>query len=134
MFGSQRTPMGRSCRVSFPYSVLLDMKAFLPHIPQEQFPCEAFTAALYVDSGTRAVGLGQLAFGGFDKATNQIIYSPLEAVRLAIPRRVYTDKHMDVVAKSVMRIYEKRQELKGMQITWAPEVLRHFTAQLAPIS
>jgi tryptophanase len=119
-------PIGGHC-------VMLDMKRFLPQIPQEEFPCEAFNTALYIDSGTRAVGLGQLAFGGFDKSTNQIIYSPLEVVRLAIPRRVYTDKHMDLVAKSVMRIYEQRHELKGMKIVWATEVLRHFTAHLAPI-
>lgn len=116
-------PFGGHC-------IVLDMKRFLPHIPQEQFPSEAFTSALYVDSGTRAVGLGQLAFGGVDPATGRTYSPPLELVRLAIPRRVYTDNHMSVVARSVMRIYERRQELVGMKIVWAPEVLRHFTAHL----
>jgi tryptophanase len=119
-------PLGGHC-------VMLDMKRFLPHVPQEQFPCEAFTAELYVDSGTRAVGLGQLAFGSEDIKTGKIIYSPLEVVRLTIPRRVYTDNHMNVVAKSVIRTYARRQELRGMKITWASEALRHFTAHLAPI-
>jgi tryptophanase len=68
-----------------------------------------------------------------DKATGETIYAPLEVVRLAIPRRVYTDNHMNVVAKSVIRIYEQRHALKGLKIVWAPEVLRHFTAHLAPI-
>jgi tryptophanase len=119
-------PIGGHC-------VLLDMKRFLPHIPQAQFPAEAFCAELYLDSGTRAVGLGQLAFGGVDKETGETLCAPLEAVRLAVPRRVYTDNHMDVVARSVIRIYERRHSLTGMQITWAPEVLRHFTAHLAPV-
>ncbi len=119
-------PIGGHC-------VMLDMKRFLPHIPQEQFPAEAFTAALYLDSGTRGVGLGQLAFGSENPDTGEIKYSPLEVVRLAIPRRVYTDNHMRLVAESVIRIYEKRRTLKGMRLVWAPPVLRHFTAHLAPV-
>jgi tryptophanase len=119
-------PIGGHC-------VLLDMKRFLPHIPQDEFPAEAFCAELYLDSGTRAIGLGQLAFGGVDKETGETIYAPLEVVRMAIPRRVYTDNHMDVVAKSVIRIYERRSDLRGMRITWQPEVLRHFMAHLAPL-
>jgi tryptophanase len=118
-------PLGGHC-------IMLDMKQFLPHIPQEEFPCEAFCKELYVDSGTRAVGLGQLAFGSEDPETGEIYYSPLEVVRMAVPRRVYTDNHMDVVAKSVVRIYERRDEIGGMRITSAPKVLRHFTAHMEP--
>jgi len=119
-------PIGGHC-------VLLDMKRFLPGIPQVEFPCEVFCAELYLDSGTRGVGLGQLAFGKVDKETGQVMYAPLEAVRLAVPRRVYTDNHMNVVAQSVARIHERRDSLRGMRIVWAPEVLRHFTAHLAPL-
>ncbi len=119
-------PIGGHC-------VMLDMKRFLTHIPQEQFPAEAFTAALYLDSGTRGVGLGQLAFGSEDPETGAVRYSPLEVVRLAIPRRVYTDNHMRLVAESVIRIFERRESLRGMRIVWAPPVLRHFTAHLAPV-
>jgi tryptophanase len=119
-------PIGGHC-------VLLDMKRFLPHIPQEEFPCEAFCAELYLDSGTRAIGLGQLAFGGVDEETGEIIYAPLEVVRMAIPRRVYTDNHMDVVARSVIHIYEQRDSVRGVKIIWQPEALRHFTAHLAPL-
>lgn len=118
-------PLGGHC-------VLIDMKQFLPHIPQEQFPCEAFNAQLYLDSGTRAAGLGQLSFGSEDPDSGQVIYAPLEVVRLAVPRRVYTDNHMDVVARSVERIYQKREQLRGMRIKSAPKALRHFTAQLEP--
>jgi tryptophanase len=119
-------PIGGHC-------VVLDMKRFLPHVAQDDFPSESFCAELYLDSGTRAIGLGQLAFGGMDKATGKTIYSPLELVRMAVPRRVYTDNHMGVVARSVNRIYERRESLRGIKITWAPEVLRHFTAHLAPL-
>jgi len=120
------TPLGGHC-------VMLDMKRFLPNVPQERFPCEAFAAALYLDSGTRAIGLGQLAFGSEDEKTGQVTYAPLEVVRMAIPRRVYTDNHMRVVADSVQRVYEARNQLHGMRITWQPGVLRHFTAHLEPL-
>ena len=119
-------PLGGHC-------VMLEMKAFLPHIPQEQFPAEAFTAALYLDSGTRGVGLGQLAFGSEDPATGEVRYSPLEVVRLAIPRRVYTNNHMRLVANSVIRVFENRDQVRGMKIAWAAPTLRHFTARLEPI-
>jgi tyrosine phenol-lyase len=119
-------PVGGHC-------VLLDMKRFLPHIPQDQFPAEAFCAELYVDSGTRAVGLGFLAFGGKDEETGEVVYPPLEVVRMAIPRRVYTDNHMDLVARSVIDIYERRDSLRGMKITYETPVLRHFTAHLVPL-
>lgn len=120
-------PIGGHC-------VMLDMKRFLPHIPQNQYPAEAFAAELYLDSGTRGCGLGQLAFGYEDPQSGEIHYSPLEVVRLAIPRRVYTDNHIRHVAQSVISLYERRQELKGMRLVWAPPGLRHFTAHLEPLS
>jgi tryptophanase len=120
-------PIGGHC-------VMLDMKRFLPHIPQEQYPAEAFTAELYIDSGTRGCGLGQLAFGCEDPQSGEIHYSPLEVVRLAIPRRVYTDNHIRHVARSVIDIYARRQAIKGMRLVWAPPGLRHFTAHLEPLA
>lgn len=119
-------PIGGHC-------VMLDMKRFLPHVPQERFPCEAFVTTLYLDSGTRVIGLGQLAFGSEDGRTGKINYAPLEVVRMAIPRRVYTDNHMRVVADSVQRVYEIRDQIHGMRISWQPGVLRHFTAHLEPL-
>ncbi len=115
------------------HCIMLDMKGFLPHLTQDHYPAEAFTAALYLDSGTRAVGLGHLAFGGFDAATGAVVYSPLEVVRLAIPRRVYTDNHMDMVAASVIHLFENREQIKGMELVWAPQALRHFTAKMRPL-
>lgn len=120
-------PVGGHC-------VLLDMRAFLPHLTQDQYPAESFTAALYLDSGTRAVGLGQLAFGGRDSETGETIYAPLEVVRMAVPRRLYTDNHILLAARSAIRIYERRHAIPGMRLLWAPEALRHFTAHLAPLS
>lgn len=120
-------PIGGHC-------IMVDMKRFLPHIPQEQFPSEAFAAALYIDSGTRVIGLGQLAFGSEDAKTGEIHYAPLEFTRFAIPRQVYTDNHMNLVAHSVKRIFEKREQVPGMRVVWAPPFLRHFTAHLEPIS
>ena len=119
-------PIGGHC-------VLLDMKRFLPHIPQDQFPSEAFCAELYVDSGTRAIGLGFLAFGRVDRESGEVIYPPLEVVRMAVPRRVYTNNHMDVVARSVINIYERRETLRGMRLTYEPPMLRHFRAHLEPL-
>ncbi len=119
-------PIGGHC-------VMLDMKRFSPHIPQEHFPAEALAAALYIDSGTRGCGLGQLAFGSEDPQKGVIHYSPLEVVRLAIPRRVYTDNHIQLVTESVIRLYEERTKLRGMRVIWAPPALRHFTAHLEPL-
>ena len=113
---------------------MIDIKRFLPHIPQTQYPAEAFAAALYVDSGTRIIGLGQLAFGSEDDETGDIIYSALEYARFAIPRRVYTDNHMRLVARSVINIYQKRDQVPGFRIAWSPPVLRHFTSHLEPIT
>jgi tryptophanase len=77
--------------------------------------------------------LGQLAFGNEDPETGKVSYAPLEVVRMAVPRRVYTDNHLRLAANSVIRIFEDREQIKGMKISWAPPVLRHFTAQLAPV-
>ena len=95
---------------------------------------EALTAELFLDSGTRGCGLGQLAFGCEDPQSGEIHYSPLEVVRLAIPRRVYTDNHIRHVARSVIDIYARRQAIKGMRLVWAPPGLRHFTAHLEPLA
>ena len=119
-------PIGGHC-------IMLDMKRFLPEIPQIEFPSEAFAAALYIDSGTRIIGLGQLAFGSENQETGEVVLSKLEFARFAIPRRVYTDNHMNVVAKSVIRVFENRERLNGLKVAWAPPVLRHFTAHLEPI-
>jgi tyrosine phenol-lyase len=102
------------------HAVYIDAKAFLPHIPVDQFPGQSLTVELYLEGGIRGCEIGSVMFGK---------NAQLELVRLAIPRRVYTQSHIDYVIEVILNVYEKRQQLRGMKITWQPEVLRHFTAQ-----
>jgi tyrosine phenol-lyase len=115
------------------HAVYLDMKRFLPHIPQSQFPGMAFTCRLYLDYGIRAVELGSLIFATKDPETGEEVYPLLELVRLALPRRVYGQRHVDYVADAVIELHEKQAEIKGLRITWEAEIMRHFTARLEPI-
>jgi len=111
----------------------VDVAACLPHIPQGHFPADALAVELYVESGVRAVGLGALALSVPDERTGETIFPKTELLRLAIPRRVYTDRHMDVVAEGLRRVYERRNQIKGLRIVHAPPVLRHFLACLEPL-
>lgn len=114
------------------HAVFLDAKRFLPHIPQEQFPAQALAAALYVDSGVRAMERGIIS-AGRDHATGEHHKPKLELVRLTIPRRVYTNLHMDVVAESCQALYEEREKIKGLEIVYEPETLRFFQARFQEI-
>lgn len=114
------------------HAVFVDAKRFLPHIPQEKFPAQALTTELYKESGIRAVELGTSAFGETDEDGN-IIPAQMETMRLAIPRRVYTLNHLDYVVESLSEIYEKREKLRGMKRTYAPELLGHFMAEFEPL-
>ena len=113
------------------HAIYLNARAFLPHIPQPQFPAQALTAALYREGGIRAVEIGSLMFGR--EENGKAVYPVLEMVRLAIPRRVYTTMQMDYVADTVIRIHENRNRLRGLKLTYAAPVLRHFTARLEEI-
>lgn len=115
------------------HAVCVDAAAFLPHVPRSQFPAEALTAELYLEGGVRAVGLGSLAFMKANPATGAVTFPRMELVRLAIPRRVYTDSHLAVVAAALIRLYERRHSIRGMRIVAAPRMLRHFTAVLEPL-
>lgn len=115
------------------HGVFLDARAFLPHIPQEQFPAQALAAALYVDSGVRAMERGIVSAGRNPK-TGEHNKPKLELVRLTIPRRVYTDRHMDVVAYSVKHLFEHRHEVKGLKMVYEPPTLRFFTARFEPLA
>ncbi|HQQ98774.1 MAG TPA: tryptophanase [Cyclobacteriaceae bacterium] len=115
------------------HAVYLDAKAFLPHIPVDQYPGQALTAALYREGGIRSAEIGSLMFGKYD-ANGKLIPAMLELVRLAIPRRVYTQSHIDYVAEVILQVFAKRQSVKGMRITYEAPTLRHFTAQLEEIS
>jgi tryptophanase len=114
------------------HAVYLDAKEFLPHIPVDQYPGQSLVCALYEEGGIRAVEIGSLMFGKYDEK-GKLIPGALELVRLAIPRRVYTQSHIDYVAEVIIDVFNKRNELKGMLITEETPMLRHFTAKLTPV-
>ncbi|TAJ31429.1 MAG: tryptophanase, partial [Nitrospirae bacterium] len=114
------------------HAVFLDAKAFLPHVPQEEFPAQRLAAALYETSGVRGMERG-IVSAGRDPATGLHRPSKLELVRLTIPRRVYTYSHMDVVADGVIDLYQSREQIKGLKMVYEPPTLRFFTARFEPL-
>lgn len=116
------------------HAVYIDAKNFLPHIPAGEFPGVSLVVELYRRAGIRGVEIGSLMFGSKDPETGADVHPELELVRLAIPRRVYTSMHMQYVSESLGEIYEERDKLGGYSIDYEPEVLRHFTARLRPLS
>lgn len=110
------------------HGVFLDAKAFLPHVPQLAFPAQTLAAELYLDAGVRTMERG-IVSAGRDKETGDHCYPDLELVRLTVPRRVYTQAHMDVIAESVERVYKRRNEIKGLRMTYEPKYLRFFQAK-----
>lgn len=113
------------------HGVFVDAARFLPHLLREQFPAQALAAALYVDSGVRSMERGAVSAGRDENGEN--VYPPLELVRLTIPRRVYTQAHMDVVAESVIELSEHAERLVGLTMTHEPRHLRFFQARFAPV-
>ncbi|MGB9839817.1 tryptophanase [Thermovenabulum sp.] len=114
------------------HAVFIDGKKFLPHIPQNQYPSQVICVELYIEAGIRAVEVGTL-LAGRDPITKEEILPALDFVRLTIPRRVYTNSHMDVIAEAVKRVYSRRESLKGLRLVYEPPVLRHFLARLEPV-
>ncbi|NQV15511.1 tyrosine phenol-lyase, partial [bacterium] len=115
------------------HGVFLDAKKFLAHLSQDVFPAQTLASEIYIESGVRSMERG-IVSAGRNKDTGDHNRPALELVRLTIPRRVYTQAHMDVVAESVADVYERRNEIKGMKFTYEPEYLRFFQARFAPIS
>jgi tyrosine phenol-lyase len=113
------------------HAIFLDAKAFYPHIPQDQFPAQVLTAELYLDSGIRGMERGVVS-AGRDPKTGDHRYPKLELTRLAIPRRVYTQAHMDVVAESIKEVYEQREKGRGLKMVYEPAQLRFFQARFEP--
>ncbi|MBN2381962.1 tryptophanase [bacterium] len=114
------------------HAVYVDAKTFLAHIPPSQFPGQVFVCELYLEAGIRSVEIGSVMFAHQDKQTGEWHYPELELVRLAIPRRVYTNSHMRFISEAIISLYQRRQSLKGLKIVYDPGVLRHFTARFEP--
>jgi tyrosine phenol-lyase len=114
------------------HGIFIDAKAFLPHLPQDQFPAQTLAAEIYLDSGVRTMERGVVS-AGRNPETGEHNYPKLELVRLTIPRRVYTQAHMDVVAESVINVYENRDNIKGLKMVYEPKYLRFFQARFEPL-
>jgi tryptophanase len=107
------------------HAIYLDARAFVPHIPRPQFPGVALACELYLEGGVRSVEIGTLMFGA---AAN------MDLVRLAIPRRTYTQSHIDYVIEVILEVWNRRRQMRGLRLTYEPPFLRHFTAQMEPAS
>jgi tryptophanase len=115
------------------HAVYVDAGALLPHIPQPEYPGQALVVEMYREGGIRTVELGSVAFAHPDPDTGEMVYPEMELVRLAIPRRTYTESHLNYVADILETIAARAEELSGFRITYAPKLMRHFTAQFAPV-
>ena len=117
------------------HGVYVDAQKFYPNIPQSEFPGQALVIELYKTAGVRGVELGSCAFSKKDPDTGEIIFPDLELVRLTVSRRVYTNRHMDVVVNALADVYERRDQMKGLKLTYEGPIisLRHFTAKFEPI-
>jgi len=114
------------------HGVFLDALKFLPHVKREEFPAQSLSAALYVESGVRTMERGAVS-SGRDADTGENIFPRLELVRLTIPRRVYTQAHMDVTAESIITLFEEPERVTGLKFTYEPKYLRFFQARFAPV-
>ena len=115
------------------HAIYLDAKRFANHIPPSQFPGQSIVCELFRAGGIRSVEIGSVMFGKYDKKTGTLVSPSMELVRLAIPRRVYTQSHIDFVVEVIREVYARRRQLTGYAITEEPPVLRHFTAKFKPI-
>jgi tyrosine phenol-lyase len=115
------------------HAVFLDAKRFYPHIPQGQYPAQTLAAQLYLDSGVRSMERGVVS-AGRDPGTGDHRYPALELTRLAVPRRVYTQAHMDIVSEAVKTVYDSREQTHGLRMVYEPKNLRFFQARFEPIA
>ncbi|MGA9641006.1 MAG: hypothetical protein WBQ72_06400 [Terriglobales bacterium] len=106
------------------HAIYIDARAFLPHVAPDHFPAVALANELYLEGGIRSVEIGTLMFGPQAK---------MDLVRLAIPRRVYTQSHIDYVVEVILEVWKNREKIKGLQLTYEAPFLRHFTAKLEPV-
>jgi len=111
------------------HAIFLDAARFLDHLPWREFPGQALALELYLEGGVRSCEIGSLMLGTKDPATGEALPAAQELVRLAIPRRTYTQSHMDYLIEVIAAVWERRRGIPGMRILWEPEVLRHFSAR-----
>jgi tryptophanase len=116
------------------HAVYLDAGRLFPHIPAAEFPGQALAVELYLEAGIRAVEIGSVMFAHLDPNSGEMVYPSLELVRLAIPRRVYTQSHLDYVVDALVRIADRAKQVRGYCFSYAPELLRHFTARFEPLT
>ena len=114
------------------HAIYIDAKRFLPGIPPDQFPGQSIVCELYIEGGIRGVEIGSVMFGKYDE-NGKLMPPPMELVRLAIPRRVYTQSHIDYVLEIILEVFKKRNSLRGYKITYQAPMLRHFTARFEKI-
>jgi tyrosine phenol-lyase len=114
------------------HAIFVDAKRFLDHLPQEHFPAQSLAAHIYMASGVRTMERGNVS-AGRDPATGRNRCPRLELVRFTIPRRVFTNLHMDVAAEGTIDLYQRRHEIPGLKFTYEPEALRFFQAIFVPI-
>jgi tryptophanase len=115
------------------HAIYIDAKRFTPHIPPEQYPGQSIVCELYIEGGVRAVEIGSVMFGKYDN-DGKLIPAMMELVRLAMPRRVYTQSHVDYLIEVISEVYNRRKDLKGYKITYEAPILRHFTAKFEPLT
>ena len=111
------------------HAIFLDARAFLPQIQPLHYPGQSLAVELYLHGGIRSCEIGTAMFGKQADGSEQP--ANMDLVRLAIPRRVYTQSHMDYVIEVILEVFERRESLKGMRFTWQPSALRHFTGKFA---
>lgn len=115
------------------HAIFVDASKVLTHVPREEFPAQTLTVELYREAGIRGCEIGYI-LADRDPVTRENRFGGLDLLRLAIPRRVYTDNHMRVIAAAIKNVYDRREEIKhGVRITWETELMRHFTVQLEPV-
>ena len=132
--GDRLNELGVPMQIPFGgHGIFIDAEKFLPDLPRSAFPAQSLTVALYEKGGVRAVEIGSSAFGYKDPETGEEVLPELEMVRLAIPRRTYSDRHMDLVVNTMEQIKKEKENIKGMRMVYAPEIMRHFTARFEPI-
>lgn len=115
------------------HGIFVDARRFLTHIPLEQFPGQAIAIALYLETGVRSCEIGSVMFAKRDKDTGEMRFPDLDLVRLAIPRRVYTNTQLAWVAEGIADLHTQRDHIGGMRMIEDPPVLRHFTARFVPV-